>query len=267
MSFINLARSFVLFAIFLYAIIPVSGHDIKVPKSQWSFEKPFGTFDRAELQRGFQVYTQVCSTCHSLSHIRYDELQHLGYTEAQVKSIAAQHEVPGPLNDEGNLTKRPATPGDRFALAFPNELAARAANNGAYPPDQSMIVKARKNGPDYVKALLLGYITPPSDVKVPNGMYYNAYFPGHQIAMAPPLSKDLVKYSDGTSSSVEQMAHDVTAFLTWASEPTLEDRKQLGVKVMSFLIIFTAMMYVVMRRTWRQVKGKEVMTEIGKDIK
>lgn len=158
------------------------------PPHKWSFESPLGTFNRAELQRGFQVYTQVCASCHALQHLRYDKLKALGYSEAQIKAIAAQHEVPGPLDDEGNAAKRPGKPGDYFSRPFANEKAARAANNGAYPPDQSLVIKARQHGPRYVYALLNGYTEPPADIKVASGMYYNKYFPGHQIAMAPPLS-------------------------------------------------------------------------------
>ena len=228
--------------------------EVQPPHNQWSFESPLGTFDRGALQRGFQVYQEVCSTCHALDHLRYENLKDLGYTEAQIKVIASQHEVPGPLDDEGNPTKRQGKPEDHFVKPFPNEKAARAANNGAYPPDQSLVVKARKHEADYVKALLTGYTNPPQDMKMANGMYYNTYFPGHQIAMAPPLSPGQVKYADGTPSTVEQMAHDVVTFLAWAAEPTLEERKRMGVKVLSFLALFTIMMYIVMRRTWRDLK-------------
>ena len=224
------------------------------PPHKWSFESPIGTFDRGELQRGFQVYTQVCASCHALQHLRYDKLKALGYNEAQIKAVAAQHEVPGDLDDEGNATKRPGKPGDYFARPFANEKAARAANNGAYPPDQSMIVKARPHGPNYIYALLTGYTDPPVGVKVATGMYYNKYFPGHQIAMPPPLAAGQVQYADGSPATVAQMAHDVTVFLTWSSEPTLEERRHMGVQVLGFLALFTIMMYVVMRRTWRHLK-------------
>ena len=228
--------------------------EVTPPTHSWSFQSPLGTFKRDELQRGFQVYSQVCAACHGLYHLRYEHLKALGYKPAQLKAIAAQHEVTGPLDDEGNPTKRPAKPGDLFFRPFANEKAARAANNGAYPPDQSLIVKARKHGPEYVRALLLGYQKAPSDMKLASGMYYNRYFPGHQIAMAPPLTKGLVQYADGTPATPEQMAHDVVAFLAWASEPTAEARKRMGVKVLAFLSIFTLMMYAVMRKTWRPVK-------------
>lgn len=224
------------------------------PHHTWSFESPLGTFDRGDLQRGFQVYTQVCAACHGLYHLRYEHLKALGYTDAQIKAFAAQYEMSGSLDDEGNPTKRPGKPGDYFVRPFPNEKAARAANNGAYPPDQSLIVKARKDGADYVRALLTGYQDPPSTVKMATGMYYNQYFPGHQIAMAPPLSKGQVQYADGTPATVEQMAHDVATFLAWAAEPTMEERKRMGVKVLTFLALFTVMMFIVMRRTWRNLK-------------
>jgi ubiquinol-cytochrome c reductase cytochrome c1 subunit len=231
-----------------------AGESVQIPSHNWSFNEPLGTFKRDELQRGFQVYQEVCSSCHALSHLRYDNLKALGYSQAQIKAIAGKYEVPGPLDDQGNPTKRPGKPSDYFVRPFINENAARAANNGAYPPDLSLIIKARLEGSRYVRALLTGYVSPPKEVKIAEGMYYNLYFPGHQIAMAPPLSPGQVKYADGTTATVEQMAHDVTAFLTWASEPVLEERRNMGVRVLCFLVLFTLMMYFVMKRTWHNLK-------------
>ena len=238
-----------------FLIVPATAEgEVKPPPHHFSFETPLGTFDRAAAQRGLQVYTQVCASCHALHHLRYEKLADLGYNKAQIKALAAQHEVPGGLDDEGNAIKRPGKPQDYFVRPFPNEKAARAANNGAYPPDQSLIVKARPHGADYIYALLNGYTEPPAGMKLGNGMYYNKYFPGHQIAMPPPLSPNQVTYADGTAATVEQMAHDVTTFLAWTAEPTLEDRKRRGIKVLGFMMLFTLLMYAVMKRTWRSLK-------------
>ncbi|OJX11163.1 MAG: cytochrome c1 [Caedibacter sp. 37-49] len=233
---------------------PCANQKVPVSENKWSFTKLFGTYDRAELQRGFQVYQQVCSTCHGLSHISYRHLKALGFSEAKIKAIAAQKEVQDGFDDEGNPVKRAGKPSDYFPNPFINEKAARAANNGANPPDLSLIIKARKEGPQYVKALLTGYTAPPSNVHLAPGMYYNLYFSGHQIAMAPPLSKDLVQYADGTPATVDQMAHDVVTFLAWASEPEMEERKHLGVKVLTYLLIFTVLMGLIKRRTWRRLE-------------
>lgn len=222
-------------------------------KIDWSFKGIFGTFDRAELQRGFQVYKQVCATCHSLNWLRYEKLSALGFSEEEIKVIASEYEVPGPLNEDGEPTFKRAEKGDYFWKPYPNEKAARAANNGAYPVDLSLITKARRNGADYLYALLVGYQAPPADVTMMPGLYYNPYYDGHQIAMPAPLSEGLVSYSDGTKATVEQMAHDVTAFLAWASEPEMEERKQLGIKVSIYLLFFIVLMYMMMQRVWRRV--------------
>lgn len=223
------------------------------PKQAWSFEGLFGTFDRKELRRGLQVYREVCAACHGLRLVRFEKLESLGFSEEDIKVIAANYEVPGDLNSEGEPTQRPAEPKDHFVSPYPNETAARAANNGSYPPDQSLIIKARFHGADYLYALLTGYGETPEDF--PSGMSYNAYFPGNQIAMAPPLSEGLVDYPDGTAATVEQMAHDVTVFLTWASDPEAEKRRQMGLMVLLFVFVFTVMMYLLSRRAWKKVKG------------
>ena len=226
---------------------------VKVPKQSWSFSGVFGTFDRAQLQRGFTVYKNVCSACHAMEHLYYRNLTEIGLTEDQVKEIAAQYEATDGPNDEGEMFQRPARPSDRFRRPFPNENAARAANNGAHPVDLSLIVKARDDGANYVYALLTGYADAPADMKMGDGMNYNKIFPGHQIAMAPPISEGVVEYEDGTAASVEQVAKDVTAFLAWAAEPELEERKRLGVKVILFLLVLTGMLYAVKRKVWADV--------------
>lgn len=227
---------------------------VEVPSQNWSFQGLFGTFDRAAAQRGFQVYKEVCSSCHGVYHLNYRHLTALGFSEAEVKAIAAQDTVIDGPNDDGEMFERPAEPADKFKRPFANEKAARASNNGAYPPDLSLIVKARPGGADYLYALLTGYHEAPADVTLMEGMNYNAYFPGQQIAMAQPLYADGVTYADGTEASIEQMASDVSTFLTWASEPEMERRKQMGISVILFLIVLTGLAYGSMRKIWADVK-------------
>jgi cytochrome c1 len=230
------------------------GHGAPAIAAQhWSFSGLFGTFDQAQLHRGFEVYNNVCAACHSLSLVAYRNLSAVGLGEDEIKQIAAAKEVPGEPDDDGNPTTRPALPSDRFVPPFPNENAARAANNGALPPDLSLMVKARIGGADYLHALLIGYGEPPAGFKLQEGLQYNAAFPGHQIAMPPPLNEDQVQYADGTKATVEQMSLDVTAFLAWTAEPELEARKRLGIKVMLFLILLTAMLYAIKRKVWADV--------------
>jgi ubiquinol-cytochrome c reductase cytochrome c1 subunit len=241
----------------LLAIAPAparaAGEAIAIPDTRFSFEGIFGTFDRASAQRGFQVYKEVCSACHSMRLLYYRNLRDLGFTEEQVAQIAAQFQVMDGPNDEGQMFERPARPSDRFRSPFPNPQAARAANNGAYPPDLSVIVKARFGGADYIYALLTGYEDPPPGVTLMEGMHYNRYFPGHQIAMAPPLSPDRVEFADGTPATVEQMARDVTTFLAWAAEPELEQRRAMGIKIIIFLTILGGLAYAVKRKVWADI--------------
>jgi ubiquinol-cytochrome c reductase cytochrome c1 subunit len=213
-----------------------------LPEVHWSWSGIFGTFDRAQLQRGFQVYTDICSGCHSLNLLSYRNLNRIGFDEEQVKQIAAAVSVPAVPNDEGEIVDRPGLPSDKFKAPFANEQAARASNNGALPPDLSLIVKARVGGADYIHGLLTGYGDPPADMKMADGMNYNKYFPGHQIAMPPPLN--------GTPEEVDQMAKDVTAFLAWAAEPETESRKETGVGVLLFLVILSAMMFATKKKIW-----------------
>jgi len=223
------------------------------PKQNWSFASPIGTFDRAALQRGFQVYKQVCSACHSIKYISFRHLKALGLSDAEIKVLASQYQIKDGPNDDGEMFERPGRPSDYFPLAHANEKQARAANNGAFPPDLSLIVKARPGGADYVYALLTGFTENP-DFKVGTWQYYNAYFPGHAISMASPLSEGLVAYGDGTKATVEQMAHDVTTFLVWASEPEAEERKRLGLKVLMYLLVMTGLFWARMRRIWKNVR-------------
>ena len=230
-----------------------------LPKPGWSFNGPFGTFDRGALQRGLQVYNEVCSNCHSLKLVSYDDLGPngpaggIGLTEEQVKAFAGQKQVTDGPNDQGDMFQRPARPSDHFVPPYPNDQANRAAHNGALPPDQSLIIKAREGGADYVYAILTGYRDAPANEKLPEGMNYNLYFPGNHIAMPPPLSDDVVTYSDGTKATVQQEAHDVVTFLTWAAEPSMEDRKRTGAKVLIFLLVMTGILYAAKRKIWAQV--------------
>jgi ubiquinol-cytochrome c reductase cytochrome c1 subunit len=222
------------------------------PHQEWSFYVVFGTYDRAALQRGFQVYKEVCAACHAVKELYYRDLAALGFSEEEVKALAAQAQV-NDLNDQGETVQRPGRPSDPIARPFPNDLAARAANNGALPPDLALITKAREGGADYIFALLNGYAPPPADIKMGQGMNYNLYFPGHQIAMPPPLSDGAVTYADGTKATVDQEAYDVANFLAWAAEPKLEERHLIGVKTVLFLIVLTALLYGVKRKIWAAV--------------
>ena len=218
----------------------------------WSFHGMFGTYDRGALQRGFQIYREVCAACHSMSLVAYRNLTGIGLSEDQIKAVAAEYEVTDGPNEEGEMYSRPAKPSDRFVAPFANDNAARASNNGALPPDLSLMAKARKGGPDYLYALLTGYKEEsPEGVTLMEGMQYNLYFTGNQIAMAPPLADDAVEYQDGTKPTLAQLAQDVTTFLNWAAEPELEERKRMGIKVLLFLIVLTAMMYALKRQVWR----------------
>jgi len=244
----------------------------KPPSLDWSFNGIFGTYDRASLQRGFQVFKEVCASCHSLDLIAFRNLEALGYNEDEVKAIAAEYEVQDGPNEDGDMFGRAATPADHWPAPFANSKAAAAVNDGAVPPDLSLITKARGSGADsairvsmlqpggfplgadYLHGLLVGYKDEaPEGFDLPEGKYYNEYYPNHSIGMSPPLGEDAVEYSDGTKATTDQMATDVTTFLVWASEPELEHRKQLGIKVILFLLVLTAMLYALKRRIWANV--------------
>lgn len=241
--------------------------DARHPKKvNWPFNGPFGKFPKDALQRGFIVYKQVCAACHGLNHLRYGNLagkgkdlheirsSNLGLTNEETKAIAAEYTVKD-TDDEGQPIDRKALPSDYFVRPYPNDKAARAANNGALPPDLSLIIKARPGGADYVYSLLTGYEAAPKDVEVGQGRYYNPYFPGHQLSMTAPLTTDgQVTYPDGTPATIDQMAKDVVTFLAWASEPEMEERKGMGVKVLFYLVIMTVVFYLTKRRIWKRIK-------------
>ncbi len=240
--------------ILLTSVIATASEPIELKKISWSFDGLLGKVDRQAAQRGFQVYKEVCSVCHGLHNLSYRHLKEIGFSEAEIKEIAKNYTVKDGPNDAGEMFERPAIPADRFVSPYPNEQVARSANNGAYPPDLSLIVKARSDGANYVYSLLTGYGEQPKDFKLMPGLNYNQYFPGHQIAMPPPLAEGQVTYIDGTKSTVEQMAKDVTIFLQWAAEPEMEHRKSLGLKVMMFLVIFTIFFYIAKNRIWANVQ-------------
>ena len=227
-----------------------AAEEVPLIQRSWSFDGLFGTFDRAAAQRGLQVYREVCSACHSLDYIAFRNLTALGFSDDQVKALASQYQITDGPNDQGEMYQRPGKASDYFPPPFANDEAARAANGGALPPDLSLITKARPQGPDYVYSLLQGFHEAPPDAQGPPGTYYNIYFPGNWIGMPPPLSEGAVQYADGTPATVEQMASDVATFLTWAGEPTLEARKQTGLKVILFLIVLTALFYATKRKVW-----------------
>ncbi len=225
-----------------------------IPSQNWSFAGMFGTFDRAAAQRGLQVYLEVCAGCHGLQYVAYRNLGALGFNADEVKAIAAEYEVTDGPDEDGAMFQRPAKPADRFVSPYANVNEARATNNGALPPDLTLMVKARKGGADYLYALLTGYEEEaPEGVTLQDGMNYNHYFPGNQIAMPPPLLEDGVTYADKTPATIDQMARDVTTFLAWAAEPELEERKAMGWKVMIFLVILFGLTYAVKRQVWSDV--------------
>ena len=243
-------------ALFVAAISPgaLASSNAEHPKEvTWNHGGPFGTFDRAALQRGLQVYREVCASCHGLRFIAFRNLLDIGLNEDQVKAIAAEYTVIDGPDDEGEMFERPGKLFDYLPAPFANEKAARAVNNGAMPPDLSLIVKARKGGENYIYSILTGYAEPPGDVTLAEGMAYNPYYPNHQIAMAPPLDDESVDYADGTTNSRDQIAHDVVNFLAWAAEPSLEERKSMGVKVILYLIVLTLVLYGVKRKVWAKL--------------
>ena len=245
------------------------------PREKWSFAGAFGKYDRAQLQRGFKVYREVCQNCHGLTLLSFRNLAESGgpgFTPAQAAAVAAEYKIKDGPNDAGDMFERPGRAADRFPAPFPNENAARASNGGAYPPDLSVIAKARtyergfpwfifdalpflqyqEQGPDYLTALLKGYAPAPAGMTMPAGMNYNKYFPGHMIGMPPPIQEGQVTYDDGTKGTIDQYAKDVTAFLVWAAEPHMEARKRIGLQVFIFLIVFAGLLYFTKKKVWAE---------------
>lgn len=261
-----LAAAFAVVALTAPSALAAAGDQKKPEEHEWSFEGPFGTFDQASLQRGFHVYEQVCSACHGMRQL---DFRHLGseggpfYMDEYpspnnnpvVRAIAANATVEDGPDEYGDMFERPGRPSDDLPRPYANEQQARASNGGAYPPDLSVIIKARYGGAEYIRSLLLGYDEEaPEDLDLRPGQYYNPYMAGQVIAMPPQLWPDLVEYEDGTEATPEQMAHDVTAFLVWASEPHMEARKRMGLMVMIYLLILSGLLYAAYRQVWRNVK-------------
>lgn len=233
-----------------------AGDAPKPPAQDWTWGGVVGGFDEAQLQRGFKVYQNVCSACHAKSLVSFRNLSQRGgpgFTEDEVKVIASEYFVMDGPDDFGDMFEREAIPADRFPSPFPNEQAARAANGGAYPLDLSVIAKARPNGPDYIYALLTGYRDDaPEGIDV-GDQYYNDYYPGHLISMGPPLADEIIEYTDGTPMTVSQYSKDVAAYLMWAAEPKLEERKRIGFNVMLYLIFLTGLLYLTKRKLWAKI--------------
>ena len=223
------------------------------PKHEWSFTGLNGTFDKSAIQSGYKVYREVCAGCHSMNLLYYRDLIDIGFTNDEIKAIASEYTVIDGPNDEGEMFERPAKSFDRFVSPYLNEQEARYSNNGSYPPDLSVITKAKINGPDYIYNLLLGYVDPPEDFELGDGMYYNKWKEGEQIAMAQPLDEGYVDYDDGTENSLEQLAKDVTTFLVWSAEPELEERKSLGIKVLLFFVVAGLFVFIAKNRLWKSV--------------
>ncbi len=250
-------RFFLVFAFCLsFPFVAIAAGDApKSPSQDWSFNKgplgAFGTYDKGSLQRGFKIYREVCAACHSMKSIHFRNLYALGYTDAQIKNIASEYTVEDGPNEEGDMFERPAEPKDRFPSPFANDNAAKYANGGALPPDLSLITKARANGSNYLHALMVGYVEPPHGEVLSDGQYWNKYFPGHKISMAAPLSDGQVSYEDGSAETLDQYAHDIAHFLTWAADPHMEERKKAGFRVILFLIVFAFIMRAVKKKTWK----------------
>ena len=245
---------FIIFS-FLF-LIPILHCEEKIilKKQNWTFEGIFGRYDDLSLQRGLQIYQEVCSACHGMKRVRFRELEDLGFTEDQIKKYSETFDIIDGPNELGEMFTRPGEPSDTFVSPYKNKEEAKASFNGVYPPDLSLLTKAMKNGPDYIYSLLTGYEDPPNDFELTEGLYYNPYHDGKVIAMPPPLYDDAIEYIDGTNASLHQLSYDIVNFLNWAAEPELEKRKSMGVKVLLFLIVLTALLYVTMKETWSRIE-------------
>ena len=257
-------KSFFKFLILLLAFLGTSfnsnsAEKVEYLKTDWSFKGLFGKFDRGSLQRGYQVYTEVCASCHSLKYVSYRNLAEKGGPEfsiEQAKAIASNFEVTDGPNNDGEMFTRPAKLSDKFVMPYANDQEAKLSNGGAYPPDMSVLVKARAGGADYIYSVILGYEDPPEGMKLDDGVYYNKYMYGNKIKMPPQLYDDLVTYADGTPATPEQMAKDITTFLAWTAEPKLEERHKFGFRAIIYLVILTILVYFSMKRIWSRIETK-----------
>ena len=248
-----------IFVTFIFTNPSYSEETNELIKVNWSFKQLTGKFDRASLQRGFQVYKEVCASCHSMQYLSYRNLGEPGgpeFSAEEVKAIAASVEIEDGPDSQGEMFTRQGKPSDKFKSPYPNVEASTVANGGAYPPDMSVLVKARPGGADYMYSVLMGYEEPPAGMKLDDGVYYNKYMIGNKIKMASPLSEGIVEYSDGTEATMDQMAKDVTTFLAWAAEPELEERHRVGFKVIIYLILLTILVYLSMKKIWSRVDSE-----------
>ena len=253
----------IIIALFL-SLVPITvlseENNNKFIETNWTFDGLFGTFDRASLQRGYQVYTEVCSGCHSVQHLSYRNLSEKGgpeFSADEAKAIASQFEVEDGPNSDGEMFVRSARLSDKFVKPYPNVEASTAANGGAYPPDMSVLAKARTGGADYIYSLLLGYEDTPEGFELDDGVYYNKYMPGNKIKMSEPISDGIVEYADGTEPTKAQVAKDITAFLVWASEPHLESQHRMGFKTIVYLIILITLVYMSKQKIWARFDAKQ----------
>jgi ubiquinol-cytochrome c reductase cytochrome c1 subunit len=237
------------------AEIAVSSVALHPKKMKWEFESFFGHFDRASIQRGYQIYKEVCSACHSLKLVSYRNLSEIGFSENEIKQLASEYNVTDGPNDDGEMFERLALPSDKFVSPYANEQAARSVNGGALPPDLSLIIKARHDGANYVYSLLTGFRDTPEGFHLNEGKYYNPYFDGRQISMPPPITDDgQIEYTDGTYATKEQMVTDIVNFLQWASEPETEHRKKMGIRTMIFLLILFVILVAAKKMVWKKVQ-------------
>ncbi len=228
---------------------------LPIPHQDWSFQGAFGSFDLASAQRGYAVYSQVCASCHSMKQVTYRDLSGLGLNDDQIQDIAGGQPVPGGTDAQGNVVLRAATPDDHFRAPYPNDAAARAANSGVAPPDQSRLAMTIPGGPSFIQAYLTGFRDAPPDVTLAAGMHYNDYVPGNSVAMPDVLEDAHVKYADGTKPTKLQMAHDVATYLAWTAQPHLEERRRMGVRVVIYLVGLLGLVFVVKRKVWADVRS------------
>ncbi|XP_038124926.1 cytochrome c1, heme protein, mitochondrial [Cyprinodon tularosa] len=245
-------------ALMLHQSVKASELELHPPNYPWSHSGPLSSLDHASIRRGYQVYKQVCSACHSMEYLAFRNLVGVSHTEDEVKAIAEEVEVVDGPDENGEMFTRPGKLSDYFPKPYPNPEAARVANNGALPPDLSYIVNARHGGEDYIFSLLTGYCDPPAGVSVREGLYYNPYFPGQAIGMAPPIYNEVLEYEDGTPATMSQVAKDVCTFLRWAAEPEHDQRKRMGLKLLMGAAILVPLLYYMKRHRWSVLKSRKI---------
>ena len=246
---------FIIFSFFFLITNLFAEEEMPLKKQNWTFEGIFGRYDNSTLQRGLQIYQEVCSACHGMKRLRFRELKDLGFTNDQIKQYAKTFEILDGPNELGEMFTRPGEPSDTFVSPYKNKEEAKATFGGSYPPDLSLLTKAMKNGPDYIYSLLTSYEESPSlDFELTDGLYYNPYYDGKVIAMPPPIYDNVIEYIDGTDANLHQLSYDIVNFLNWAAEPELQKRKSLGLKVLLFLIALTLLLYVTMKEIWLRIE-------------